>query len=255
MTVTLENVDRHPAVAPPALRFSALDFAFPDGTDVFRGLDLVVGRGELVGIVGASGCGKSTLLKLAAGLLAPTGGSVECDRSAIGYVFQDPSLLPWRSAVGNVELFAELRGVPKRERRLAAEAALARVGLAGSERKLPRALSGGMRMRVSLARSLILRPRLFLFDEPFAAVDEIARNHLNEAVMSLFADDGFTGVFVTHSVAEACYLSSRVIVLSPLPALIRGEVAIPLPYPRSPATRFEPPFVEAMRQISALLDG
>jgi NitT/TauT family transport system ATP-binding protein len=228
---------------------------FPDGTEVLRHVDLRVGQGEFVALIGPSGCGKSTLLRLAAGLLKPLAGRIVSERLDVGFVFQEATLLPYRTVLGNVELFGELDRMPKSERRRLAMEVLERVGLAGFEHKYPKALSGGMKMRASLARSLVLRPSLFLFDEPFAAVDEITRQRLNDEVMDLYTRDRFAAMFVTHSLTEACYLASRVIVMTHRPARILAEVAMPFPYPRSSDLRFTPEFTERARQVSDRLAG
>lgn len=241
------------ASAPQRLAFRDVSHVFPDGTEVLRHVALSVAQGEFVALIGPSGCGKSTLLRLAAGLLRPSLGQVECDSKDVGFVFQDPTLLPYRTLLGNVELFGELDGVGKSERRRLAREALARVGLSGFEDKYPKALSGGMKMRASLARSLILRPSLFLFDEPFAAVDEITRQRLNDDLVELFARERFAALFVTHSVAEACYLSSRIVVMSKRPARILAEVDIPFAFPRSEYLRFTPEFSDCAREVSARL--
>jgi NitT/TauT family transport system ATP-binding protein len=233
--------------------FEDVSHTFPDGTEVLRHVNLRVKSGEFLSIIGPSGCGKSTLLRLASGLLKPTSGRVDCDRQGIGFVFQEPTLLPFRSVVRNVELFAEFEGRAKSERRQLAMDALERVGLAGFEQKYPKTLSGGMKMRASLARSLVLRPTLFLFDEPFAAVDEITRQRLNDDLMLLFARDRFATIFITHSVAEACFLADRVVVMSKRPASILGEVDLPFAYPRTSDLRFEPDFIERTREVSARL--
>ncbi len=241
------------ASAARRLSFQDVSHVFPDGTEVLRRISLTVNQGEFVALIGPSGCGKSTLLRLAAGLLRPTLGQVECESKEIGFVFQDPTLLPFRSVLKNVELFRELEGVSKAERRQMAREALNRVGLSGFEDKYPKALSGGMKMRASLARSLILRPALFLFDEPFAAVDEITRQRLNDDLGDLFARDRFAALFVTHSVAEACYLSSRVVVMSQRPARVLAEVEIPFAFPRTEELRFTPEFADCAREVSARL--
>lgn len=235
------------------LAFRGTCLTFPDGTEAVRNADLDVRRGEFVSLIGPSGCGKSTLLRLASGLLEPTAGELNCDHQDIGYVFQDPTLLPWRTVQGNVELFAELHGMPKRERAARAAEALSLVGLTGSESKFPKALSGGMRSRVSIARSLMLRPSLFLFDEPFAAIDEINREHLNDQLIQLFELQRFAGVFVTHSITEACFLASRVIVMTPRPASVFAVVEVPFEYPRRSELRFDKDFVEISKRVSALL--
>jgi NitT/TauT family transport system ATP-binding protein len=237
----------------PRVVFDDVSHTFPDGTEVLRHVDLEVNKGEFVAVIGPSGCGKSTLLRLASGLLKASSGQVRCDREGIGFVFQEPTLLPFRSVLANVELFTEFEGLAKQERRRLAMDALERVGLTGFEQKFPKTLSGGMKMRASLARSLVLRPSLFLFDEPFAAVDEITRQRLNDDLIGLFTRDRFATIFITHSVAEACYLADRVVVMSKRPASILGEVELPFAYPRSPELRFDPEFIERTREVSARL--
>lgn len=236
--------------ASPRLAFRHTSLTFPDGTQAVADVDLEVRGGEFVSLIGPSGCGKSTLLRLASGLLEPTGGEVRCDRADIGYVFQDPTLLPWRTVEQNVQLFAELHGIQKKERAARAAEALTMVGLTGSESKYPKALSGGMRSRVSIARSLLLHPGLFLFDEPFAAIDEINREMLNDSLITLFGIEKFGALFVTHSIAEACFLASRVVVMSPRPARVAAVVDVPFPYPRTAGLRFDKEFVEITRQVS-----
>ena len=234
-------------------RLDAVSLTFPDGTHALEGIDLDVGHGELVAVVGPSGCGKSTLLRLLAGFEAPTAGAVLTDGSPLGYVFQDATLLPWRDLLGNVLLPAELAGRPAAASRAAAIEALERVGLAGFEAHRPAQLSGGMRMRASIARALTLQPRLFLFDEPFGALDEITRERLNEELSSLFVLDPFAGVFVTHSVPEAVYLATRVVVLSGRPGRIVADVPVPFPYPRVPELRYDPAFASVAGTVSTAL--
>jgi NitT/TauT family transport system ATP-binding protein len=248
--------DRNGMAAPPGdvlLAFEHVSKTFPDGTQALNDVSLEVAEGEMVAIVGPSGCGKSTLLRLASRLTSPSEGEIRIVPGNLGYVFQDPTLLPWRNVQRNVELLAELAGVPKGERARIATNAITLTGLTGFENHLPRALSGGMRMRVSLARSLTLRPRIFLFDEPFGALDEITRERLNGELLGLFEQEQFAGLFVTHSVSEAAFLASRVVVMSPRPGRIVTEVAIPFPYPRAPELRFEPAFAAIAGQISARL--
>jgi NitT/TauT family transport system ATP-binding protein len=251
--MTAEAPGRGPADAGGHLRFEAVAKVFPDGTRALEPTTLEVRRGELVSVVGPSGCGKSTLLRLASGLTSATSGTVEAQANNIGYVFQDPTLLPWRTVLGNVELLAELDGVPRDRRRELALDAIRRTGLTGFEHHRPKALSGGMRMRVSLARSLTLRPEIFLFDEPFAALDEITRARMNDELVALFTRERFAGVFVTHSVLEAAFLAGRVVVMSPRPGRIVAEVDVPFPYPRPSQLRFDPEFVAIAGRISALL--
>lgn len=236
-----------------ALTFTNVGMTFADGTSTLRDISIAVGRGEFVTIVGPSGCGKSTLLRIAAGLLNQTDGEVTVDRSRIGYVFQDPTLLPWRTVRANVELLAQLHDVDKATRRRLAAEAIAKVGLTGFEEHYPKTLSGGMKMRCSLARSLTLRPPLFLFDEPFGAVDEITRERLNDETQKLFMEHGFAGLFITHSISEAVYMSTRVLVMSARPGTIVAEFAVPFDYPRLPELRFDTRFGELSAQISAAL--
>jgi NitT/TauT family transport system ATP-binding protein len=242
-------------MAGPALTFDGIGMTFPDGTRAIEEVSFSLAPREFVTIVGPSGCGKSTLLRIAAGLLEPTAGRVKIDRDHLGYVFQDPTLLPWRTVRQNVELLAELRGLGRQERARLAQEAIDMVGLTGFEGHYPKSLSGGMRMRCSLARTLTLRPPLFLFDEPFGAVDEITREHLNEQTLALFQAEGFAGLFITHSIAEAVFMSTRVIVMSPRPGRIVAEFAVPFDYPRSAELRFDPDFALLSGDISKALRG
>jgi NitT/TauT family transport system ATP-binding protein len=235
------------------LAFDHVTLVYPDGTHALSAIDLTVSRGEFISLVGPSGCGKSTLLRLASGLLEPTSGQIAVDHDHLGYVFQDPTLLPWRTVQDNVELFAELHGIAKDRRRELARAAIALVGLNGFETYHPARLSGGMRMRTSLARSLTLDPEVFLFDEPFGALDEISRGRLNDELCHLFAERRFAGVFVTHSVQEAVYLSTRVVVMSARPGRIAATFDVPLPMPRDPEMRFDPVFIEIAHAVSSVL--
>jgi NitT/TauT family transport system ATP-binding protein len=243
------------ATAQPVLSLSRIGKRFPDGTEALAAVDLSVAPGDFVSVVGPSGCGKSTLLRIAAGLEQPTGGSVRVPTDHIAYVFQDPTLLPWRSVQGNVELLSELRGLPKEERRRRAENAIRLVGLSEFAGHRPRALSGGMRMRVSLARSLTLQPELFLLDEPFGTLDEITRERLNDELLQLFRTQRFAALFVTHSVTEAVYLSTQVIVLSARPGRVLGHFEVPFVYPRGPELRFDPEFTKVAARVSACLRG
>jgi NitT/TauT family transport system ATP-binding protein len=242
-------------VTSPALTFDGIGMTFPDGTRAIEEVSFSLAPREFVTIVGPSGCGKSTLLRIAAGLLEPTAGRVQIDRDHLGYVFQDPTLLPWRTVRQNVELLAELRGLGRQERARLAQEAIDMVGLTGFESHYPKSLSGGMRMRCSLARTLTLRPPLFLFDEPFGAVDEITREHLNEQTLALFQAEGFAGLFITHSIAEAVFMSTRVIVMSPRPGRIVAEFAVPFDHPRSAELRFDPDFALLSGDISKALRG
>jgi NitT/TauT family transport system ATP-binding protein len=238
---------------PSLLAFRGVGKRFPDGTVALAGVDLSVAPGEFVSILGPSGCGKSTLLRVAAGLIPASDGMVRVATGKLGYVFQDPTLLPWRTVQANVELFAELRRLPRDERRRRATEALALVGLDDFAGHRPLALSGGMRMRVSLARSLTLEPELFLFDEPFGALDEITRERLNDELLGLYLAKRFTALFVTHSVSEAVFLSSRVVVMSARPGRVLDSFPVPFAYPRPAGLRFAEPFARLAGEVSACL--
>jgi NitT/TauT family transport system ATP-binding protein len=238
------------------LDFRNVAMQFPNGTIALQGVDLTVNRGEFVTVVGPSGCGKSTLLRIASGLETASEGTAEVDTDRIGYVFQDATLLPWRTVEKNVELLAELHGESKSSRSAKAKEAIELVGLKGFESSLPKQLSGGMRMRTSLARSLTLEPELFLFDEPFGALDEITRERLNDELLRLFVEKEFAGLFITHSVSEAVYLSTKVIVMSGRPGSIVDTFDVPFPMPREPDIRFTPAFAELVGKVShALREG
>ena len=238
-----------------SLSFESIGMVFPDGTEAVRDVSFTIRKGEFVTVVGPSGCGKSTLLKIASGLLEPTAGRVVVDRDRLGYVFQDATLLPWRTVKGNVELLTELHDMPEDERARIAEEAIQLVGLDGFQHHYPKSLSGGMKMRASLARTLTLRPPIFLFDEPFGAVDEITREHLNEETQQLFQREGFAGLFITHSIGEAVFMSTRVLVMSARPGRIIAEFEVPFGYPRSPELRFDPAFAKLSGEVSYALRG
>ncbi|MHC6220510.1 ABC transporter ATP-binding protein [Arthrobacter sp. MMS24-S77] len=238
------------------LDFQDVEMTFPNGTVALSGVDLTVRQGEFVTVVGPSGCGKSTLLRIASGLESSSHGTVNIATSRIGYVFQDATLLPWRDVQSNVELLAELRKEPRAIRSQKAREAIELVGLKGFEEHLPRQLSGGMKMRASLARSLTLDPELFLFDEPFGALDEITRERLNDELLRLFAERRFAGLFITHSVSEAVYLSTKVVVMSGRPGAIVRTFEVPFPVPRDPDIRFTPEFAALVGDVShALREG
>lgn len=243
------------APGEPALRFTDVSKVFPDGTHALANVSFSVRRGEFVTIVGPSGCGKSTVLKIASSLIPKSSGEVWLSGDNVGYVFQDATLLPWRTVRRNVELFGELHGMDRAQRASLAADAISLVGLEGFEHHYPRSLSGGMRMRVSLARSLTLRPPIFLFDEPFGALDEITRERMNDEVLRLFRLENFAGLFITHSIFEAVYLSTRVLVMSARPGRIVAEFDVPFGYPREPDLRFEPEFAELSGQVSHALRG
>ena len=238
-----------------ALAFNNVGMTFPDGTKALGGVSFEINPGEFVTVVGPSGCGKSTLLRIASNLETETEGKCEVDRNSIGYVFQDATLLPWRTVRKNIELIAELHGIDAAERTKLAQDAINLVGLTGFEEKYPRQLSGGMRMRASLARSLVMKPEVFLFDEPFGALDEITRERLNDELLRLFQLEGFAGLFITHSIAEAVYMSTKVLVMSARPGQIVGSFDIPFDYPRAHSLRYEPKFAEICGEVSLALRG
>jgi NitT/TauT family transport system ATP-binding protein len=216
-------------------------------------VSLAIAPGELVSVVGPSGCGKSTLLRLASGLEEVSSGSIDVAAASTSYVFQDATLLEWRSAARNVELVGELRGVSREERRARAQEVLDLVGLQGFEEQHPRQLSGGMRMRVSLARALVAEPELALFDEPFGALDEITRLQMQTELQKIFRLKRFAALFITHSVSEAVYLSTRVLVMSGRPGRIVAEIEVPWEYPRPPELRYAPEFAAITGRVSAAL--
>ena len=249
-----------PALPPPGpepvLRLRRVTQRFANGTEALAGLDLAVAPGELLALLGPSGCGKSTVLRLMAGLLAPTAGLVERrlpGPHAVGFVFQEPTLMPWATVERNVALPLELLGLPRPEIRRRAGEQLARLGLDGFARAYPWQLSGGMRMRVSIARALAARPRLLLLDEPFAALDEITRWRLNDELLDLWRSEGLAVVFVTHSVYESAYLATRIAVLSSRPGRIVGEIAVDAPLPRGAEYRASAAYLRTCQAVSARL--
>jgi NitT/TauT family transport system ATP-binding protein len=235
---------------------------FPTGTEALRDVSLRIGGGDFVALLGPSGCGKSTLLRLIAGLDLPDTGSITWDAGAppspgaIGFVFQDATLLPWPSTEENVWLPLRLRGVDRDAARADIASVLTRVGLTGFEAARPAQLSGGMRMRVSIARALVTKPRLLLMDEPFAALDEFTRHRLQEDLLRLWQDLGCTVVFVTHSIYEAAFLAGRIVLMTPRPGRIGQEMTPHLP--KGPETRLDPAYAalvaEVSRTMEALLD-
>jgi NitT/TauT family transport system ATP-binding protein len=233
--------------------------AYPNGTLALKGLDLEVRQGEFLSLLGPSGCGKSTALRIIAGLSEPTQGRVEWVAGArvrkgdIGFVFQEPTLMPWATVFNNVRLPLKLSGVASGQATARVGAALERVGLHDFSSVYPRELSGGMRMRVSIARALVTKPQLLLMDEPFAALDEITRFKLNDDLLTMWQALGTTVVFVTHSVFESVYLSSRIAVMAARPGRVFTELAIDAPYPRSSDFRMSPEYVAQCRRTSDAL--
>ncbi len=237
----------------PVITFSDTTKSF-GAIEAVDALRLTIRKGEFVSLLGPSGCGKSTVLRLGAGLITPTSGSVERSSDNIGYIFQEPTLMPWRTVWKNVTFLGELEGMSRGECRRRAEEVLALVGLEEFRDHYPMALSGGMKMRTSIARSMLLNPDLFLFDEPFGALDQISRARLNAELCSLFSERRFAGLFVTHSVDEAVFLASRLLVMSKRPGRIVAEFQIPYGFPRRPEIRYEPEFASLAGEVAAALE-
>ena len=236
------------------LTIASVGRRFPDGTVALRDASLRLASGDFVALLGPSGCGKSTLLRLISGLDRPDAGRLDWDdgrapaAGEIGFVFQDATLLPWATAEDNVFLPLRLRGVSRQSGAADVQSALTSVGLAGFEQSRPRQLSGGMRMRVSIARALVTRPRLLLMDEPFAALDEFTRHRLQQDLIALWQSIGCTVVFVTHSIYEAAFLARRVVLMTPRPGRIACEIASTLV--PGPETRLEPGYAALVADIT-----
>ena len=246
------------AVGQPVVTLSGVGKRYANGTLAVQGVELAIGQGDFVSLLGPSGCGKSTVLRMVAGLMAPTTGRIE--RAAggdaagdIGFVFQEPTLMPWSNALKNVMLPLRLAGVNRGEAADRAAAALASVGLAGFEKSYPRALSGGMKMRVSIARALVTKPRLLLMDEPFAALDEITRHRLNNDLLTLWQAERFTAIFVTHSVFESVYLSRRIVVMAARPGRVVEDIEVNAAYPRDEVFRTSAEYAAHCREVSQAL--
>ncbi|MEY4488792.1 MAG: hypothetical protein RIQ79_1300 [Verrucomicrobiota bacterium] len=244
---------------PPFISLHSVTKRFGDGPPVLENLTLDVAAGEFVSLIGPSGCGKSTLLRLLSGLTPASSGTISIDTRAPGlsdelaYVFQDATLLPWLNVAANVETLLRLRRVPSAERVRRRDSALELVRLTAKARAYPRQLSGGQKMRVSLARALALEPRLLLLDEPFGALDEMTRDHLGEELLAIRERQQWTALFVTHSVAEAVFLSSRILILAPHPGRIAHDFPVNLPYPRNHQTRRDPSYLQLVAEVSARL--
>jgi NitT/TauT family transport system ATP-binding protein len=250
-----------PSDAPEVL-LTAVNKQFRNGALALKDISLRVNKGEFVSLVGPSGCGKSTLLRLVSGLTPASTGSIVVNgrtpanaRESMSFIFQDATLLPWRTVERNVGLGLELEHSDRAERKAKVEKMLELVGLTHVAQRYPRQLSGGMKMRVSIARALVSRPRILLLDEPFAALDEMSRDRLNEELLRLYLEQHWTVLFVTHSVAEAVFLSTRIVVLEPHPGRVAHEVAVDLPWPRTSETRLSAAFDKQVAQISRLLRG
>ncbi|HXG40701.1 MAG TPA: ABC transporter ATP-binding protein [Candidatus Limnocylindrales bacterium] len=250
---------------PPAVRLTAVRHAFPVRPTgrllVLDGIDLVVGRREVVAIVGPNGSGKSTLLRVAGGLLAPESGAVEVDgrpldgpSREVGFVFQEPRLFPWRSVAGNVAYPLELAGVPRAERATRVAELVTLVGLTGFEQARPHELSGGMRQRAAIARALALRPSVLLLDEPFSALDALTRERFNLELLRLWEETRTTILLVTHSIPEALFVADRVVVLSPRPGRVVAVVPSPLGRPRTAADLASPALAAASGEVRRHLE-
>jgi len=228
---------------------------FESGTVALDGLSLDVSDGEFVSLLGPSGCGKSTALRLIAGLNTPSAGAVEWPggRGKIGFVFQEPTLMPWADVAANVRLPLKLAHADPAKAQAAAMQALTQVGLADFAQSYPRELSGGMKMRTSIARALVTEPQLLLMDEPFAALDEITRFKLNNDLLTLWQSLRRTVIFVTHSVFESVYLSQRIVVMTPRPSRVFADIGIPAPYPRDERFRTSADFAGYCRTVSEAL--
>lgn len=243
----------------PLMSLKAVDKTFDGGTLALSNLNLTIHDGEFVSIIGPSGCGKSTILRLMAGLEQPSSGVIEtafsgaAHASNIAYVFQEPTLMPWANVFDNVWLPLRLQGISRPNAEAAVNKALAAVGLADFATARPGQLSGGMKMRVSIARASVTRPRVLLMDEPFAALDEVSRGALTEDLLKHWENTGVSIVLVTHNVAEALYLSQRVLVMSSRPTTILQDVAVNFPHPRQPTLRLSQGFLEASARLSATL--
>ncbi|WP_108663417.1 ABC transporter ATP-binding protein [Acuticoccus kandeliae] len=249
--------------AAPIVTLSGVGKTFDNGTVALAGTDLVVRRGEFLSLLGPSGCGKSTILRLVAGLDEPTVGTIEWHDNAkgraaqrernVGYVFQEPTLMPWATVFDNAWLPLRLKGISRRKAEGQIMTALESVGLADFRAAYPRELSGGMKMRVSIARALATSPSILLMDEPFAALDEITRFRLNDDLLRLWDEKGWTVIFVTHSVFESVYLSTRIAVMTARPGRIATEVIVDEPSPRTEAFRTSPKNGEIARRTSEAL--
>src|SRR6202158_4436114 len=253
----LEPARMMPEQSVPMIEFSGLTKRYAPGQTVLDSVNFTISKGEFVSLIGPSGCGKSTALKLISGLVLPTGGTISIDgmtpqdaREIISFIFQDATLLPWRTVQQNVGLGLELEGASDKQRKEKTSRLLELVGLQHMANAYPRELSGGMKMRVSIARALATSPRLLLMDEPFAALDEMSRDRLNEEVLRLRAGQKWTAVFVTHSVEEAVFLSTRIVVLAPNPGRIHAEFPVDLPAPRTAELRTTPAFDSHVTRVS-----
>ncbi len=249
----------------PVITLSHVSKVYSNGTVALQDMNMTIQEGQFVSLVGPSGCGKSTVLRLVAGLGNMTTGSIEWGQNfekntpnrqgehKLAFVFQEPALMPWATVMDNVRLPLKLAGEPKQKADQDVLEALQLVSLRGFERSFPRELSGGMRMRVSIARALVTKPQVLLMDEPFGALDEITRSKLNSDVLELWQEKRWTVIFVTHNIYEAVYLSNRVVVMAARPGRVVADIPIDAPYPRSEEFRTSPLYNDYCREVSARL--
>jgi len=241
----------------PTITLSHVSKVYANGTVALQDMNLEVGASQFISLVGPSGCGKSTVLRIVAGLGRMSSGHVEWGGSRsqhkLAYVFQEAALMPWANVLENVRLPLKLAGVPKHKALAAVEEAIALVGLQGFERSFPRELSGGMKMRVSIARALVTKPDVLLMDEPFGALDEMTRSKLNSELLNLWSQMRWTVIFVTHNIYESVYLSNRVVVMAARPGRVVAEIAIDAPYPRDQQFRTSPLYNQYCREVSRCL--
>ncbi len=246
-----------PVDTTPAIEVLSAEKIYSNGTRALLPVNLTIKQGEFVTLLGPSGCGKSTLLKMVAGLVEPSDGKLmlwrrdsrEKAQIPLSFVFQEATLMPWSNVQNNVRLPLDLAGVPRAEANTRVSEALELVGLGKFAKVLPRELSGGMQMRVSIARGLVTRPKLLLMDEPFGALDEITRNKLDSDLLRLWREQGLTVVFVTHSIHEAVFLSQRVIMMAARPGRVVEDIAINEPFPRDEDFRVSPTFARYAKQL------
>jgi NitT/TauT family transport system ATP-binding protein len=256
-------ITRRGSATPPPITLASVHKRFAGGVQALAGVSLAVAPGEFVALLGPSGCGKSTVLRLVAGLDRTDSGTVQAPALATGsasaattaFVFQEPTLMPWASVFDNVFLPLRLLGQRRADAAALVQQVLARVGLAEFAQAYPAQLSGGMKMRASIARALVTQPQVLLMDEPFAALDDITRQRLNADLLQWWQQQGMSALFVTHSVAEAVFLSQRVLVMAARPGRVVAEVAIHAPYPRTAEFRHGPAFADACRTLSLALEA
>lgn len=276
LVISVPSVATRPAPPQSAVEFRHVGKRYGAGPVIIDDFNFAAAPGDFIALVGPSGCGKSTLLKLVAGLSPVTTGELLFSASdpspiasrpsplapnpspaasggELAYVFQEPTLLPWLTVAANVALPLDLRGTPPDRRATLVREALALVGLADRADAHPRQLSGGQKMRVSIARALVLSPQILLLDEPFGALDEMTRDRLNEELLAIRERLAWTAFFVTHSVAEAVFLANRIVIMSANPGRLHREIRVDLPYPRTPATRRDPAYHRLVDEVSQLL--